>query len=163
IREEIMNGTFTLKEAIHGKNGFSIRVVGMTLAGLLALGAPAAMAAPAERRVGLSRDLAHGRIGNLHRWVKSGHDEWCKDARLVAMDELRRVAPSFGGNSVDLEALPLDTESSGGERTVFVWSSPDGRATYRVTVERFVWLLPIAGDADSVVWVPTHIEVISHQ
>jgi hypothetical protein len=32
-----------------------------------------------------------------------------------------------------------------------------------VTVERFGWLLPIAGDANSIVWVPTHAEVIAHR
>jgi hypothetical protein len=79
------------------------------------------------------------------------------------MDELRRVAPSFGGNSADLDALPLDTESADAQRAVFVWSSPDGRATYRVTVERFGWLLPIAGDANAIVWVPTHAEIIAHR
>jgi len=30
-------------------------------------------------------------------------------------------------------------------------------------VERFEWLLPIAGGADSIVWVPTHAEIIAQR
>jgi hypothetical protein len=164
IREEVMNGTFTQRTAIPRAHNFSTRIAGGILAGLLALFVPAASTAtPAERRVDVSRDLDRVKIENLQRWVSAGHEEWCKDARLVAMDELRRVAPTFGGNSADFDALPLDTESSDAQRAVFVWSSPDGRATYRVTVERFGWLLPIAGDANAIVWVPTHAEVIAHR
>jgi hypothetical protein len=165
IREEIMNGTFTEKATICRTNTFSTRIMGGILAGLLALAVPAAASAatPAERRVDVSRNLDRVKIENLQRWVSSGHEEWCKDARLVAMDELRRVAPAFAGSSADLEALPLDTESESSDRAVFVWSSPDGRATYRVTVERFGWLLPIAGDSNAIVWVPTHAEIIAHR
>ncbi|HWZ99470.1 MAG TPA: hypothetical protein VN025_17065 [Candidatus Dormibacteraeota bacterium] len=163
IREEVMNGTFAQKATILRMQTLSIRMAGGILAGVLAIVSPAAMTAPAERRVDVSRNLDRAKIENLQRWVSSGHEEWCKDARLVAMDELRRVAPSFAGNSADLEALPLDTESASEQRVVFVWSSPDGRATYRVAVERFGWLLPIAGDANAIVWVPTHAEVIAHR
>ena len=111
----------------------------------------------------MSRELDRAKIENLQRWVSSGHEEWCKDARLVAMDELRRLAPAFAGDSADPEALRLDTESESTQRVIFAWASPDGQATYRVTVERFGWLLPIAGEADSVVWVPTHAEIIAHR
>ncbi len=141
----------------------SMRIASGILAGMLAVAAPAAMAAGAERRVDVSRDVDRVKIENLQRWVSAGHEVWCKDARLVAMDELKRVDPAFAGASSDLEALPLDVESVEAGRAVFVWSSPDGRATYRVTVERFGWLLPIAGDANSIVWVPTHAEVIAHR
>ena len=159
-----MNGTFRQNVAVTRTHAFSTRLAGGILAGLLAFAVPAAsVAAPAERRVDVSRDLDRDKIENLQRWVSAGHEEWCKDARLVAIDELRRVAPFFGGNSADLDALPLDTESADAERAVLVWSSPDGRATYRVTVERFGWLLPIAGDANAIVWVPTHAEIIAHR
>lgn len=164
IREEIMNGTFGQNRAVTRTNTLATRLAAGILAGLLAFAEPAASAAaPAERRVDVSRDLDRVKIENLQRWVSAGHEQWCKEARLVAMDELRRVAPSFGGNSADLDALPLDTESADARRAVFVWSSPDGRATYRLTVERFGWLLPIAGDANAIVWVPTHAEIIAHR
>ena len=167
IREEVMNGTFarnatTGNASSRGKT-LSMWIAGGILAGLLTWGTPAAVAAGAERRAEVSREVDRVRIENLQRWVSAGHEEWCKDARLVAMDEMKRVAPAFAGASSDLEALPLDEESVEAGRAVFVWSSPDGRATFRVTVERFGWLLPIAGDANSIVWVPTHAEVIAHR
>ncbi len=110
-----------------------------------------------------SANIDHARIENLQRWVSAGHEEWCKDARLVAMDELRRVAPAFASEAADLEAVPMDQEAGSEHRAVFAWSSPDGRATYRVTVERFDWLLPMAGEEGGIVWVPTHVEVVSHR
>lgn len=146
IREEVMNGTFSQKAEIVSRTSLTTRIVGAILAGTLAIAAPGAVAGPAERRVDVSRDLDRVKIETLQRWVSSGHEEWCKDARLVAMDELRRLAPTFAGDSADLEALPLDTESESAQRVVFAWTSPDGMATYHVTVERFGWLLPIAGE-----------------
>jgi hypothetical protein len=163
VREEVMNGTFEKKAEIARRRSISMRIAGALLAGALAVGAPAAMAAPGERRVDARRELDRRKIENLQRWVSAGHEEWCKDARLVAMDELRRVTPAFAGNSGDMEALPLDTEAVSENRAVFVWTSPDGKANYRVTVERFGWLLPIAGDADAIVWVPTHAEIVAQR
>ena len=163
IREEVMNGTFMGRAEIASRNSFVSRIAGAALAGMLAIAVPAAAAGPAERRVEVSRELDRAKIENLQRWVSSGHEEWCKDARLVAMDELRRLAPAFAGDSADPEALRLDTESESTQRVIFAWASPDGQATYRVAVERFGWLLPIAGEADSVVWVPTHAEIIAHR
>jgi hypothetical protein len=163
IREEVMNGTFEQKAGSGSWQSISMRIAGAVLAGALAVGGPAAMAAASERGVQLKPEVDRHKIENLQRWVSAGHEEWCKDARLVAMDELRRVAPAFAGNSDDMEALPLDAESASDNRAVFVWTSPDGKASYRLTVERFAWLLPIAGEADSIVWVPTHAELITQR
>ena len=157
-----MNGTFEQTMGSGLRQSIPVRVASILLAGVLAIGAPTAMAA-GERRVDLRPELDRHKIENLHRWVSAGHEEWCKDARLVAMDELRRVAPPFAGNEADVEALPLDTELASDNRAVFVWTSPDGKASYRMTVERFGWLLPIAGDADGIVWVPTHAEIIAQR
>jgi len=162
IREEVMNGTFEQATGSGSGQSISMRVAAILLAGVLAVGAPAGMAA-GERRVDLRPELDRLKIENLQRWVSAGHEEWCKDARLVAMDELRRVAPEFAVNEADVEALPIDAEVVSDNRAVFVWSSPDGKAIYRVTVERFGWLLPIAGDADAIVWVPTHAEIIAQR
>ena len=156
-----MNGTFE-KQAAMGRSTL-VRIAVALLAGVLATGAPAAMASAGERRIDLKTEVDRHKIENLQRWVSAGHEEWCKDARLVAMDELRRVAPAFGGNEADMEALPLDAEPASENRAVFVWTSTDGKASYRVTVERFEWLLPIAGGADSIVWVPTHAEIIAQR
>ncbi|HLZ13608.1 MAG TPA: hypothetical protein VKP58_13560 [Candidatus Acidoferrum sp.] len=162
IREEVMNGTFARKAGMGTERPIAMRIAGALLAGALAVGAPAAMAA-SERRTDVRPEMDRHKIENLQRWVSAGHEEWCKDARLVAMDELRRVAPAFAGNSNDMESLPLDTESASENRAVFVWTSPDGKASYRVTVERFAWLLPIAGEADAIVWVPTHAEIMARR
>ena len=162
IREEVMNGTFEKQAEMGNGRSICVRIAGALLAGALTIGAPAAMAA-GERRVEVRPELDRHKIENLQRWVSAGHEEWCKDARLVAMDELKRVAPAFAGSSSDIEVLPLDTESASENRAVFVWTSPDGKASYRVTVERFEWLMPIAGEADSIVWVPTHAEIIAQR
>jgi hypothetical protein len=162
IREEVMNGTFAQEAELGNGRLIAMRIAGALLAGVLAIGAPAAMAA-GERRIDVRPEVDRHKIENLQRWVNGGHEEWCKDARLVAMDELRRVAPTFAGSSNDMEALPLDVESASDNRAVFVWTSPDGKASYRVTVERFEWLLPIAGEAGSIVWVPTHAEITAQR
>ena len=169
-----MTGTFAkMAQQVVSSEGKSVSMriaAGILAVGLLAVATPAsprtraAMATGAERRIEVSRTLDRVKIENLQRWVSAGHDEWCKDARLVAVDEMKRLAPALDGASPDLDALPPDAEPDDeAGRAVFVWSSLDGRATYRVTVERFGWLLPIAGDADSIVWVPTHAEVIAHR
>lgn len=158
-----MNGTFAQQTKVVGGHSLVIRIAGAALAALLAVATPAAMAAGADRRVDMSREVDRVKVENLQRWVSAGHEEWCKDAQLVAMDELRRIAPAFAGEAGDLEALPLDTEAASAERVLFAWTSPDGRATYHITVERFSWLLSIAGDEDSIVWVPTHAEIVAHR
>ena len=59
-----------------------------------------------------------------------------------------------------------NTSSSGypgAKKVEFEWTPLDGRATYRVTVQRFEWLLPIVKDADRVVWVPTMTEIQIHE
>lgn len=163
IREEVMNGTFEKQAAMGNGRSMSIRIAGILLAGVLAISVSAAMTSAGERRVDVRPELDRHKIENLQRWVSAGHEEWCKDARLVAADELRRVSPAFAGNEADVDALPLDAEPASENRAVFVWTSPDGKASYRVTVERFEWLLKIAGDADAIVWVPTHAEIIAQR
>jgi hypothetical protein len=105
-------------------------------------------------------------IENLQRWVAAGHEDWCKDARLVAAEELKRIAADFAGDTTELNAVELG-EGEGGiggaKKVEFEWTPLDGRATYRVTVQRFEWLLPIVKDADRVVWVPTMTEIQIHE
>ena len=172
IREEVMNGTFARQAANSRVKTASMRFAGGILMGLLtgvaAVAASSAFAtgtgsAGTGKPADVSLSVDRAKVETLQRWVNAGHEEWCKDARLVAIDEMKRVAPAFAGGAADLEALPLDKDSEDAGRVVFVWSSPDGRATYRITVERFVWLLPIAGEVNSIVWVPTHAEVLTHR
>lgn len=103
-------------------------------------------------------------IENLQRWVSGGHDTWCKDAKLVASAEMRRIAPEFAGFEYDLVSLPLETKSQAATRTEFTYTSLDGRKTYHITLQRYAWLLPFAGgDARSIVWVPSRTEIVTNQ
>ena len=167
-----MNGTFARPVVNSRTKTVSMRIAGGILVGMLtgvaAVAASSAFAmgtgaADARKPADMSLSVDRAKVETLQRWVNAGHEVWCKDARLVAMDEMKRVAPAFAGGAADMEALPLDAESEDVGRAVFVWSSPDGRATYRVTVERFGWLLPIAGEVNSIVWVPTQAEVVTHR
>ncbi len=166
IREEVMNGTFRQWAANSRTRtiakGIAIGLLTAALA-VAARSAPVNKPGNEERPTELSASIDRARIETLQRWVSAGHEEWCKDARLVAMDELRRVAPMFAGEAADLEAVPMDQETASENRATFTWNSPDGRASYRVTVERFEWLLPIAGEEDAIVWVPTHVEAVSYR
>ena len=105
------------------------------------------------------RSLDRREIENLQRWVAAGHEVWCKDARLVAAEELKRMAKDFAGDAAELNALDAPTPADGAGKATFEWVPLDGRGVYRVTVERFAWLLPIAKDAQRLVWVPTVAEM----
>jgi hypothetical protein len=113
------------------------------------------------RRIVMVPEIDREHVESLQRWVGAGHDEWCKDARLVAAEEMRRLAADFSGSATALSVVneDEDTTGDGAQVAVFEWVPEDGRAAYRVTVERFAWLLPIAGDGESVVWVPTQAEI----
>jgi hypothetical protein len=104
-------------------------------------------------------DRAH--LEALQRWVNSGHDEWCRDPQFVASAAIRRISPEFSGSEIALVALPLETEHTHVTRAVYTYHSPDGRASYRVTVRRFRWLLPTAGTFQQMIWVPERAEIIT--
>jgi hypothetical protein len=108
------------------------------------------------------REVDREEVLNLQRWVTAGHEDWCKDARLVAAEELKRMAADFAGDASELNAMVGKEGVNGGDdakKITFEWAPLDGRAMYRVTVGRFEWLLPIAGRADAMVWVPTVTEI----
>jgi len=140
-----------------------IGVVGM-LAGAMTL-APLAAAGGAreEDRIVKERAVNRAEVENLQRWVSSGHADWCKDARLVAAEELWRLAPEYSGDGFELNVVDAETIGDGGNRVTFAWAAMNERVLYRVTVERFDWLLPIAKDAEAIVWVPTSTEIRTHE
>ena len=144
------------------------RTIGIGVAGMLA-GAmtltplAAASSVGKEERIVNERGINRAEVENLQRWVSSGHADWCKDARLVAAEELWRLAPEYSGDGLELNAISGETNAAGGNRVTFEWASMDGRAVYRVTVERFDWLLPIASDTEAIVWVPTSTEIRTHE
>jgi hypothetical protein len=142
---------------------FAIGVVGM-LAGAMTLAPLAAAGAVREEdRITNNRNINRSEVENLQRWVSSGHADWCKEARLVAAEELWRLAAEYSGQGFELNAISAEPIANGGNRVTFEWAPMDGRALYRVTVERFDWLLPIAKDSESIVWVPTSTEIRIHE
>jgi len=101
-------------------------------------------------------------LENLQRWVAAGHEDWCKDARLVAAEEFKRLAPDFAGEAMELQASDAANGGAANDvaaKVTFAWAPLDGRAVYRVTVERFDWLLPVAKSPDALIWVPTSVQV----
>ena len=163
--EGIMKENYLAKKVRRGlkrKRVIGIGVVGM-LAGAMML-APLAGARGVREEDGImyERTIDRAQVENLQRWVSSGHEDWCRDARLVAAQELWRLAPEYSGGGFELNAIGAETIANDGNRVTFEWAPLDGRAVYRVTVERFDWLLPIARDAEAIVWVPTSTEMRIH-
>ena len=145
-------------------SGFIPRVLVAALAAALTLAAPMALASNAghdEHTAAAPNSVDRAAVENLQRWVSSGHESWCKDPRLVAANELRRAVPELSGEEVELQPLELDEELITGTQAIFTWTNFDGSASYRVTVARFAWLLPIAGRLDEVIWVPTNTERVT--
>ena len=145
-----------------------MRAVGISVVGLLAgamtlVPLASAGAVREEDRIRNDRNINRSEVENLQRWVSSGHADWCKDARLVAAEELWRLAAEYSGDGFELNAISAEPVANGGNRLTFEWAPMDGRALYRVTVERFDWLLPIAKDSESIVWVPTSTEIRIHE
>jgi hypothetical protein len=142
---------------------FAIGVVGMLAGAMTLVPLAAAGAVREEDRTTNNRNINRSEVENLQRWVSSGHAEWCKEARLVAAEELWRLAAEYSGQGFELNAISAEPIANGGNRVTFEWAPMDGRALYRVTVERFDWLLPIAKDSESIVWVPTSTEIRIHE
>jgi hypothetical protein len=99
------------------------------------------------------------KVENLQRWVNAGHDPWCRDPRLVATEALRRVSSQF--SEIEPAALPLQLERSHKTTAVYTFHSVDGRATYRITLRRYRWLLPVAGSYQHMIWVPQRVEILT--
>jgi hypothetical protein len=118
-----------------------------------------AAAEPKEHRAVYNFSVERAKIEDLQRWVNAGHDSWCRDPQLVAATSLRRVVPD--SEDFDLASLPLEVERSQKTSAVYVFHSLDGNTTYRVTVRRYRWLLPVAGNLHKTIWVPEHAEILT--
>lgn len=138
-----------------------IRLLSAALAGAIAVMAPVAAAAKQKART-VDGDTAPDRaaIENLQRWVNAGHDSWCKISGMVASAQLQRIAPEFSGDQSEMTMVPAASEATAPNRLAYTWTNDDGSTTYRVTVERFSWLLPLAGKTESIIWVPTRVEIL---
>jgi hypothetical protein len=96
-------------------------------------------------------------LEDLQRRVNDGDNPWRVEARAVALDELLRYVPAL--HWVDASAISLKVESRTPRRVVFIWTRGDGRATYRMTLLRHSYLLPLAGDLEGIVWVAERTEI----
>jgi hypothetical protein len=116
-------------------------------------------AEPKEHRVVYNFSVGRAKIEDLQRWVNAGHDSWCRDPQLVAATSLRRIVP----DSEDFErtSLPQEAEVTRKDSAVYIFHSLDGNTTYRVTVRRYRWLLPVAGNLHKMIWVPQHAEILT--
>lgn len=116
-------------------------------------------AEPKEHRVVYNFSIERAKIEDLQHWVNAGHDSWCLDPQLVAATSLRRVVPD--SEDFELASLPLEAELAGKTSAVYAFHSLDGNTTYRVTVRRYRWLLPVAGKLHKMIWVPEHAEIVT--
>ena len=157
VKYEAKNVRGGLKKAI------GIGVAGMLAAAMALAPLASAGSVSKEDRIVNERSINHAEVENLQRWVSSGHADWCKDARLVAAEELWRLAPEYSGDGFELNTVSVETIANGSNRVTFEWASMNERVLYRVTVERFDWLLPIAQDTEAIVWVPTSTEIRVHE
>ena len=112
-----------------------------------------------EHRMVYAFAVDRAQIENLQRWVNADHDAWCRDPQLVASASLRRVLPD---SDFELASFPLEQEHRAKTTAVYTFHSLDGLTTYRITVRRYRWLLPIAGSQHKMIWVPERAEIITH-
>lgn len=91
--------------------------------------------------------------------MNAGHEPWCRDAKLVATEALRRVSSQF--SEVEPASLPVEVEHSHKTTAVYTFHSVDGCATYRITLRRYRWLLPVAGSYQHMIWVPERVEILT--
>lgn len=118
-----------------------------------------AAAEPKEHRAVYNFSVERAKVEDLQRWVNAGHDSWCRDPQLVAATSLRRILPD--SEDFELASLPLEVESSQKSSAVYIFHSLDGNTTYRVTLRRYHWLLPVAGNLQKMIWVPEHAEIVT--
>jgi hypothetical protein len=165
-------GTHVARKALRAVSAAGLVIV--LVGGMCVAPVSAATKSGDKTRVVSYRAFDRAEIENLQRWVSAGHEDWCKDARLVAAEELKRLAADFADGATELTAVETGEPAggsgnansdgiNGAKKVAFEWTPLDGQATYRVTLERFDWLLPIAGDANAVVWVPTVTEIQIHE
>ena len=111
-----------------------------------------------EHRTVYTFAIDRAQIEDLQRWVNAGYDSWCRDPQLVASASLRRVLPD---SDFELASFPLEREQSRKTAAVYTFHSLDGMTTYRITLRRYRWLLPIAGSQHQMIWVPERAEIIT--
>jgi hypothetical protein len=114
---------------------------------------------PQEQRFVYNFPVDRAKIEALQRWVNSGHDGWCRDPQLVAVASLQQILPE----SVNFEftSAPVQVQSRRKMTAVYTIHSLDGSTTYRITLRRYRWLLPLARSTSKIIWVPIQVEIIT--
>jgi hypothetical protein len=111
-----------------------------------------------EHRAVYTFAVDRAQVEDLQRWVNAGHDLWCRDPQLVAVASLRRISKEF--EEFEAASLPLELEHRQRSEAVYTFHSLDGRATYRITLRRYDWLLATAGSLQGMIWVPEKAEIV---
>ena len=159
--EEVMN-TLNRKSAVSIRTILPVIlriVLSLILWTLGAASMNIAVAQTKEHRVVHNFAVDHTQVENLQRWVNAGHDPWCRDSQLVAAASLRRVSPEV--SNLELASLPLELERSHKTTAIYTFHSLDGRTTFRITLRRYRWLLPVAGSFQKMIWVPERAEIVT--
>lgn len=107
----------------------------------------------------ISKKVDRQAVEELQRAINEGHDPWRKDPKAAAALEIMDFDPAYKGTRLSIYSLPLRAVVVKQTVAVFVHDTPDGKRSYRMTLERFRWLLPLAKNWDEMVWTPTRIEV----
>jgi hypothetical protein len=158
--EEVMN-TLNRKSAVSIRTILPV-ILRIALSLILwTLGAASmniAAAQTKEHRVVHNFTVDRAQVENVQRSVNAGHDPWCRDSQLVAAASLRRVSPEV--SDLELASLPLELEHSRKTTAIYTFHSLDGR-TFRITLRRYRWLLPVAGSFQKMIWVPERAEIVT--
>ncbi len=131
---------------------------------LLLLGvapAPSTHAQTKPHRIVKTYPVNRANAENLQRWVNAGHDNWCRDPKLVAAHTLEQFAPGLADSTYELASRPVVHKLSRGRTAIYTYHSLDGQTTYRVTLGRPQWLRPTAGSLNNTIWLPTRLEVLT--
>ena len=139
----------------------TLRIIFSLILWTLGVSMNLAAAESKEHRFIYNFAVNRGKIEELQRWVNAGHEPACRDAQLVAADSLSRVLAETGAGEVELAALPLERERSGKTSAIYTFHALDGRTTYRITLRRYRWLLPVAGSMQKMIWVPVRAEIVT--
>ena len=157
-----MNGN-TKNRMVHKTRPILLAVLRIAFA-LVLLGVSSArvlQAQPKNRRVVKEYPVNRAKVESLQRWVNAGHDTWCRNPDSVASATLQRVAPESASYGYVLASQPVEREKGAPMKAVYTFHSLDGQTTYRITLRRYRWLLPTAGTAHEMVWLPARTEIIT--
>ena len=94
----------------------------------------------------------------VQKFVNEGHEPWRQDAEPVAAEQVLTLehTPQQDWN---VFAVPLIRIEETERKAVFTYDSKVyPGVSYRVTVERPIWLLPLAKKWEWMIWVPTQVE-----